>query len=142
MNASQIEEMLFSEGCNKSNFVVNGKGNDVYCLKNKSGVWVVVYTERGRDSEPIYSSDSEDSACNFFYDLIMNMQHLHIVGFFKAEVDARALEEHLSSIGITSIRNDIPAYKNIDDPRFRVFVVGKDIFKFQMEFGEPSISYD
>ena len=141
MNASIIEEVLIAEGCNKSNFVVKATGSDVYCLDNRNGKWVVFYTERGLDSEPIYVSDSEESACNFFYNFIMNIQHWHIVGFFKTEAEAAELEGKLATVGIPSIRNDIPAYKYQNDPRLRVFVVGKDIFKFRDEFGEPRISY-
>jgi len=141
MNSSQLIEKLLAEGCSKSNFTVNGHGSDVYCLNRKDGVWAVFYTERGQDSAPIFVSESEKEACEFFYNYIMKMEHWHIVGFFKKEGDAKALEAKLASIGVKAIRNDIPAYKQRNDPRFRVFVVGKDIFKVREAFGEPSIIY-
>jgi hypothetical protein len=141
MKASQVSEKLLAEGCSESNFVVNGTGSDVYCLAQRNGVWVVFYTERGQDSPPEFKSKSEEEACQFFYDFIMKMEHWHIVGFFKLESEAEALEAELASIGVPAIRNDIPAYRQRNDPRYRVFVVGKDIFRVRDAIGEPTITY-
>lgn len=141
MNSSQISEKLTAEGCSPENFVVNGHGSDVYCLRESGGTWSVFYTERGVDEPPIFSSRSEEEACQFFYDFIMRMEHWHIVGFYKEKAAAEAMESRLASIGIKAIRNDIPAYHTRNDTRYRVFVVGKDIFKFKQAFGEPQVAY-
>lgn len=72
---------------------------------------------------------------------MLKQKHWHIVGFFKYESDAIALENKLVSISIKSIRNDIPAYKTANDPRYRVFVIGKDIFKLRERLGHVLVCY-
>lgn len=141
MDALETYKKLIAEGCNTQNFTIDSHGNDVYCLRNKNGIWSVFYTERGVDSPPIFSSVSQVEACEFFYDYIMEMEHWHIVGFYKDISLAKAMESKLSSLSIRFVRNDIAAYQEQNDPRFRVFVVGKDIFRFKDVFGEPCISY-
>lgn len=131
MNASETYEKLLAEGCNRQNFAIHHSQSDAYCLAQREGKWAVFYSERGLDSAPEYESTSEEDAADFFYKCIMRQTHWHIVGFFKDEADAIALEKALQSMGIKPIRNDMPAYKHKDDPRYRVFVVGKDIFKAQ-----------
>ncbi|HWV15256.1 MAG TPA: hypothetical protein VN030_07470 [Cellvibrio sp.] len=138
MNSLQIREKLLAEGCNESNFSVGRRVSDSYCLDVKGGEWVVFYTERGQDSEPIFSSVSEEKACQFFYDYVMRMQHWHILGFFEDEAAAISLESKLISIGVQPVRNDIPAYQGAGDPRYRVFVVGKDIFKVRKLLSDVS----
>jgi hypothetical protein len=141
MNSSQITKKLLAEGCSPANFVVNGHGSDVHCLCESGGIWAVFYTERGVDEPPIFSSRSEEEACQFFYDLIMGMEHWHLVGLYKDKSAAEAMESQLASIGIEAIRNDIPALHTRNDPRYRVFVVGKNIFRFRQAFGEPQLAY-
>ena len=141
MKASEVRGKLLAEGCSENTFAVRSRGSDVYCLDEIGGTWVVFYTERGQDSEPIFKSKSEDEACQFFYNYIMKLEHWHIVGFFKEEESVKALEAKLLSIGVKPIRNDIPAYKFKDDPRYRVFVVGKDIFKVREALGAIPINY-
>jgi hypothetical protein len=57
------------------------------------------------------------------------------VGFFQSKENAEALSARLKEYGIESYRNDIP-YNGWKDPRYRVFVVGKDIFKARELFNE------
>jgi hypothetical protein len=141
MTASEVLEKLLVEGCNKSHFSIHRSEHDAFCLAKRGNEWVVFYSERGQDSPPEYTSPSEDDACEFFYKLVMKQRHWHIVGFFINKSDAELLEEKLKSIGVAPIRNDIPAYKHRDDPRYRVFVAGKDIFRVREVLGEPTISY-
>lgn len=141
MDALETYKKLIAEGCSTQNFAIDSHGSDVYCLCNKNGAWSVFYTERGVDCPPIFSSASQTQACEFFYNYIMEMEHWHIVGFYKDLSSAKAMESKLSSLSIRFVRNDIPAYREQNDPRFRVFVVGKDIFRFKDIFGEPCISY-
>lgn len=141
MKASEVREKLLSEGCNENTFAVKSRGSDVYCLDEIGGTWVIFYTERGLDSEPIFRSKSEDEASQFFFDYIMKLEHWHIVGFFKEESWAKDLEAELFSIGVKPVRNDMPAYKHKDDPRYRVFVMGKDIFKVRAALGEIPVTF-
>ena len=98
-------------------------------MEKSGNLWEIFYSERGSKEEPIFSSISETDACEFFYNHILSMEHLHIIGFFKEESSANELENKLSNIGVRIIRNDIPAFMDRNDPRFRLFVIGKDIFK-------------
>ena len=66
------------------------------------------------------------------------IRHDHLAGYFKSKEKAEALAEKLKEHGIESYRNDIP-YGGWADPRFRVFVIGKDIFKARDIFGEMPV---
>lgn len=90
----------------------------------------------------MFESVSETAACEFFFNKVMAEEHLHIVGFFREEDEAKALEAKLINAGIKPIRNDIDAYREANDPRFRVYVVGKAIFKYRQLFGEPIVVAD
>lgn len=140
MKASELKEKLIAEGCNADNFAVLSRGHDAYCLDKTGNEWIIFYSERGNDSKPIFTSENEKEACKFFYNYVLKQQHLHIAGFFKSENDAKELENKLSSIGVNPIRNDIPAYNTVNDSRYRVFVIGKDIFKVKKHFGEIEIN--
>jgi len=69
------------------------------------------------------------------------MDHRHIVGFFKEESEAEALAKRIRSIGIEPVRNDMPSFNSRNDPRYRLFVVGKEIFTFRQHFGNQPIDY-
>jgi len=136
MNTQQLEQRLLAEGCSPNNFSIRSTGcGDLFCLDERNGKWTVFYTERGIDSEPIFECTSEEEACDFYYDYIKKIDHWHLVGFFAEESSAIKLQKQLASIGVNFIRNDIPAYKHEDDPRFRVFAVGEDIFKVRESIG-------
>ena len=136
MNITQLKQRLLAEGCSPYNFSIGHGGSDVFCLEQQDGIWRVVYTERGRADPPIFESRSEVEACDFYFDYITTkIRHDHLVGFFVSEVNAAALESKLAESGIPSHRDKIP-YGGWNDPRYRVFVVGKDIFKARLVLGE------
>lgn len=129
MNVKELEQRLLAEGCSPHNFSIGHRGSDVYCLENQNGVWKVFYTEREQDQPAFYESMDEAEACEYFFHYITtNMRYDHLVGFFRAEANAQALEERLAQYGIPSHRDKIP-FGGWAAPRFRVFVVGKDIFR-------------
>ena len=142
MKVTELTDKLLAEGCNPQNFSVLSCQHDAYCLDKNGKLWQVFYSERGCDSGPIFTSNNESEACEFFYNLIIKQQHWHLVGFFKDEAEAKALEEKLIALGITPIRNDINAYKKPDDPRYRVFVPDKAIFTVKAQLGEIDISFE
>jgi len=136
MKIQELERRLLEEGCSPHNFSIGHQGSDVYCLDNKFGTWRVYYTERGEDHSPIFESQSEEEACEFYSDYIMTkIRHDHMVGFFKSEHNAKALREKLARNAIQSHQDKIP-YGGRIDPRYRVFVVGKDIFRAREILGE------
>jgi hypothetical protein len=137
MNIHELAQYLADEGCNPGNYAIGTRGiaSDAYCLTQSGDQWQVYYTERGLDQPPIFESSDEEAACVFFRNFIMNMRHDHLVGFFQAESAAQALRAILERYGIPSLQDAIP-YHGWHDPRFRVFVVGKDIFKARETLGD------
>lgn len=130
MNIQELGSRLVEEGCNPSNYAIGSRGgaSDAFCLTQVEGKWCVYYTERGQDDDPIFESQSEEEACEFYFRHIMSMRHDHCVGFFRAEQNAQALVDKLERHEISSHQDKIP-FGGWDDPRFRVFVTGKAIFK-------------
>jgi hypothetical protein len=129
MNIAELKQRLVDEGCSTSNYSIGYRDSDVFCLMNEDGVWCVFYTERGQDQEPIFESASEEEACEFFFKYqTERIQHQHLVGFFHSEEKAVTLSTTLEQNGIQSRRDKIP-YGGWIDPRFRVFVIGKDVFR-------------
>lgn len=136
MNSIELSERLLAEGCNPSNFAIGSRGgaSEAFYLSRRGAQWQVCYTERGQDLEPIYVSGSESQACDFFFQYIMAMRHDHCVGFFKSEDNAVALEQELKKLGALSWSDQIP-YGGEHDPRYRVFVTGKEIFVARKALG-------
>jgi len=139
MNIQELERRLEEEACNRAHYSIGYRDSDVYCLMKIDGVWKVFYTERGLDQETMFESESEDEACEFFFKYqTKRIEHHHMVGFFKSQQKADALEAQLKEQGLRTLQNPIP-YHGWTDPRFRVFVVGKDIFKAREILGEVPV---
>jgi hypothetical protein len=130
MTTTELKAALIEEGCNEANFAIGNRGtaSDTFCLIHQNVRWEVFYTERGSDDPPLYAGTSEHDACVFFKHHILSQQHWHMVGFFCRESEALALEVRIRSLGVQPVRNDIPAFQQPGDARYRVFVMGKDIF--------------
>jgi hypothetical protein len=136
MNTKELERRLVREGCSPFNFSIGYRGSDVFCLENQNGIWRVFYTERGQEGDTIYESTSEDEACEFFFNYVTKkIRHDHLVGFFISEQKAIDLESRLAQNEIPSHRDKIP-YGGWSDPRHRVFVVAKDIFRARTLLGK------
>ena len=139
MNIQELERRLEEEACNRAHYSIGHRDSDVYCLMKIDGLWKVFYTERGLDQETMFESESEEAACEFFFKYqTERIRHNHIVGFFHVHVNAKALAAKLKEHGMDSYENNIP-YRGWHDPRFRVFVIGKDVFKARAIFGELPI---
>ena len=136
MNIQELERRLVEEGCSRSHYSIGFRDSDVFCLMKIDGLWKVFYTERGLDQETMFESASEEEACEFFFKYqTERIEHHHIVGFFKSQAKADVLETQLKGHGLRTLQNPIP-YHGWSDPRFRVFVVGKDIFRAREILGE------
>lgn len=137
MNIEELKQRLFEEGCSPSNYSIGYRDSDVFCLMQIHGLWKVFYTERGLDQEPIFESESEEAACEFFFRYqTERIQHVHIVGQFFVKANADELDARLQQLGLHTWLNHIPHEHWTDVRRFRVFVVGKDIFKAREILGE------
>jgi hypothetical protein len=137
MNIKELEQRLIAEGCSTSNYSIGYRDSDVFCLMQINGLWKVFYTERGLDQEPMFESANEAEACEFFFKYqTERIQHVHIVGQFFAKDKADELDARLQGLGLRTWLNHIPHVHWTDVRRFRVFVVGKDIFKAREILGE------
>jgi hypothetical protein len=128
MNLQELQQPLEAEGCNPASYAIGTRGSasDAYCLTHNGTQWQVYYTERGSDQVPIYVTDDEHQACEFFRTYVLSLRHDHCVGFFRSEGSARSLMQKLAELGIMAQHDQIP-YGGWSDPRYRVFVTGKDI---------------
>ena len=135
MTTTELTQYFEEEGYNPANYSINTRGSDVFCLMNDGQQWSVFYTERGRDESPVFTSSNESEACQFYVSLVQKMRQDHCVGFFKSKQAADDLQEFLKQQCIEIIVNKIP-YGGPNDPRYRVFVVGKDIFAARRLLGE------
>ena len=139
MNVEELKQRLVEEGCSTTNYFIAYRDSDVYCLLNENGSWRVFYTERGQDQDPIFESINEEEACEFFFNyMTKKFRHDHLVGFFISDKVANALTEKLAQNDIQSHLDKIPNH-GWDDPRHRVFVVGRDIFKAREILGQVPV---
>jgi hypothetical protein len=137
MDINELEKRLEEEVCSRSHYSLGTLyPGGAFCLIHENGKWLVLYSERNLDDEPLFMGESESEACEFFFEyMTKRILHTHLVGYFISLKNAEALAERLAQQGIATHRNDIP-YHGWDDPRFRVFVTGKDVFKAREILGE------
>ena len=126
MRIPELRQKLEEEGCSPSNYAIESRESDAYCLMNDGRQWSVFYSERGCDSDPIFTTESETEACEFFLGYMRKQRHWHLIGVFPCESEAKAFEGEVVRCGATSVRNDLPA-SILGTPQYRVFVTGSDI---------------
>ena len=107
-------------------YAIESRGSDAHCLMHDGVRWKVFYSERGVDSPPVFSSESESQACEFFLQHLCKQANWHLVGVFDSDLEANAFENEVVGLGATPIRNDLPE-SILGTPQFRVFVAGRDI---------------
>lgn len=135
MNTYELEKRLDEEGFN-SLFYCIGPGwrrlGDGFALDKAGELYEWFYVERGQKREVEKVFASEEEACRFVYDRLSKDKwaQSHMVGMFKTEAEAADLARELSLAGILSETDRIP-YGGLHDPRFRVFIYGRDIFKIK-----------
>jgi len=140
MNILKLKQRLLEEGCNPSSYAIGSRGSasDAYCLTHNGQEWQVYYTERGVDGTPEFTSADEGEACEYFFNFMMKFRHAHCVGFFQSETNANAMQEKLQKHGLHPFQDKIP-YSGWNDPRFRVFVSGREIFKARELLGKVPV---
>ena len=149
MKISELRAKLITAGCDADRFAIGDESgdcsdcvakDDAYCLVKRGGTWSVVYVQRGRiDDTPLFATESADEACEYFYAFMTRHIHRHLVAFLKDERRVTELEAALRKADLDTVRNDIPAYNGPDDPRYRLFVVGTDVFEARKILGELPI---
>lgn len=116
--------------CVNGSYGIGQVAYEGFVIKRKGKAWHWCFSERG-NSRIIEAFDCEEKIVCFAYDQIRSdpWAWTHCVGFFKKENEAIALKETLQARGL-SIYNDKIPYGGTDDPRYRVFVFGRDSLEF------------
>ena len=133
MNIEELNERLEEEGYN-SQFYCIGPGwrrlGDGFALDKVGDSFEWFYVERGQRGRAEKVFASEEEACQFAYETLSkdDWARSHMIGMFESAAEAAELAQELSREGIRSKTDRIP-YGGPDDPRFRVFVYGRDVFK-------------
>lgn len=133
MNTTELAKRLDEEGFN-ADFYCIGPGwrrlGNGFALDKVGDSFEWFYVERGQKGgvEGVFASEEE--ACRFVYEALSKDKwaQSHMVGMFESAAEAADLARALSLKGIYSETDRIP-YGGLSDPRFRVFVYGRDVFK-------------
>lgn len=126
MNTAELAHRLEAEGANSANYDIGRRGYNGFCLLHEGGRWQVLFSERGQDQPPIFTSAGEAAACEYYLHLILAQPQYHSVGFFRAEEAAQALRAHLEQQGL-AVRTGSLLY-TATEYRYQVWVMGRDIF--------------
>ncbi|SDI16158.1 hypothetical protein SAMN05216588_11232 [Pseudomonas flavescens] len=137
MDAGELARRLEEAGCNPINYAIGTAhpANDALTLRHDGRRWTVQYSERGQDAAPLLRTADEAQACQFFFDAVMAMQHLHCVGFLRSTQRAEALAQRLLEAGLSPHCDQIP-YGGKQDLRHRVFVTGQAVFDARRLLGD------
>jgi hypothetical protein len=79
------------------------------------------------DGAPEYTSQSEEEACEYFFNFIMKFRHDHCVGVFLSKTLANELQKKLESHGAHPFQDKLPV-PVMKEALYRVWVSGKEIF--------------
>lgn len=134
MNTTELARRLEAEGANPDNYDIGWRGYNGFCLLHAGGQWQVLFSERGQDQPPIFTSADEAAACEYYLHLILAQPQYHPVGFFRAEKTAQALQAQLEQHGL-AVRTGSLLY-TATEYRYQVWVMGKDIFAARRLLGD------
>ncbi len=137
MNHTELAQSLIAEGCHPDNYAIGPiwATSDIYRLHHSQGQWRVCYTERGQDAEPIFSSESEHEACEFYFRFITEtIRHEHLVARLQSSDRVAALQAQLRAFAV-ECRVEGVKRGHDTDPEFRVWVTGKAVFVCRQQLG-------
>ena len=119
--------------CANSNggYGIGQTAHDGFEIEREGQAWHWRFNERG-NSRTIQTFESEEEIVSFAYDQIRKdpWAWTHCIGWLKAENESAALRKNLEERGFPFYSDQIP-YGGIDDPRYRVFVFGRDSLSFK-----------
>lgn len=73
MDKKQLGERLQQENINEYYYSLDGDlPNEAFCLHENNNHWEVYYSEKGNKSQ-LKSFESEEDACNYFYNWVMKI---------------------------------------------------------------------
>lgn len=126
MNAAELARRLEAEGANPANYDIGRRGYNGFCLLHEGGRWQVLFSERGQDQPPVFTSADEAAACEYYLKLILAQPQYHPVGFFRSAQMVQALQAQLEQQGL-AVRTGQLLY-TATEYRYQVWVMGKDVF--------------
>ena len=124
MNITELKNKLIESGC--TNYSIMVSCHDCNCIKYDGKQWIIYYSERGIDYDPIYKSNSEEDACEYFIKYLLKQNNWHLVTSTYNINNIKLVSEILKSINVECIRNDCPGNSG---KKYRIFVNGPDIHK-------------
>jgi len=133
LTTTELARRLEAEGANPATYDIGHRSYDGVCLLHEGGRWVVLYSERGRDQEPMFASADEAAACEYYLAHVLAQPQYHAVGFFRSEEAAQALRARLEQQGLAVQTGKLLYATN--DYRYQVWVMGKDIFAARQLLG-------
>jgi len=133
LTTTELARRLEAEGANPATYDIGHRSYDGVCLLHEGGRWVVLYSERGRDQEPMFASADEAAACEYYLAHVLAQPQYHAVGFFRSEKAAQALRARLEQQGLAVQTGKLLYATN--DYRYQVWVMGKDIFAARQLLG-------
>jgi hypothetical protein len=73
MKKEELQQSLINANVPKDLYNLNGGlPNEAFCLNKEGEIWEVYYSERGVKSQ-LKQFHSEDEACNYFYQTILEV---------------------------------------------------------------------
>jgi hypothetical protein len=139
MTLKELENMLIAERYNSQSYCI-GSGwprlGDGFAVDKGKTKFEFFYVERGHKS-PMKEFDTEEEAADFAYEFLSNEKwtRSHNVGFYSSKEEAERRMSVLREAGIEYF-NDVIPYGGPNDPRYRIFVFGKDIDRVKELDGE------
>ena len=135
MNMNELADRLSQEGLNPDYYCIGAGwhrlGNG-FALDFTGEKFEWFYVERGQKSQSDITFSSEAEACDYAYAALVQDKWAssHLIGLFKTETEAQDLIERLGQAAIKGDMDHIP-YGGLGDLRHRVFVYGRDIYRFR-----------
>lgn len=133
MDSKELLQRLTREGINPSSYRVEtidgGDGqDDCYCLRRSGPSWEVPYLERG-SHRTLGTFATEAAACDDFFARLDRdtMARSHLLTWFSEKAKAEDFVATLLQAGIKPTHRDAPAFANVSDIRYRIFVDRRDL---------------
>jgi hypothetical protein len=101
---------------------------DTHCIDKTDSGFEIFYVERGQRYETIESLEDEAAACRAFLKILDKdkWSQGHCVAWTSSEEEIDRIAQLMEAQGVQAKRNDIPSYAGPNDPRYRLFVFGRD----------------
>jgi len=127
----ELQKHLKNHCYQPSGFHVGGDWagcGDTHCIEKTDSGFDIFYVERGQRYETIELHEDESAACRAFVKILERDEWSrgHCVAWSTSMDEIDRIARRMEARGVRVKRNDIPNYSGADDPRYRLFVFGRD----------------